>query len=784
MNMRRLKVVSFAAIIATVGFVACKDDFNEEDFLKLQDKLAQEKQQRDSSLAASLTEAAAQDYLNALNEAGDLMGVSILLRENNEPVAGATVTFNGSSQEVPPTNGRVNATFSAQTDASGVAVFERVPIGRHSIRITKTGYLAATALVDFGTPPSANDLKQITTTVNGITKTTFIAPEKRSENISVPLFSNDAAAGKVATVRGKITIETDLTNLAPEIPQNLTIQANLRNALNNVISVDGSASIYSYAIADGGIGTAAVNNTTGEYSITLPALANGLSGVSFIIPELIADQTIAINGADDGSGNIRTLANGPERRTNVPARWFYNVDQFGNVSTHNTSGLVTVSSAKVIFPEPAASGRGFVPTYTAVSRSIETGTYGDDGDNEEAIGGTTLRLTSRGSGFTSAPAVAFSGTGTVATTSLRGFVSGASVSAGGTGYPASTQVVLEFVEIASNGTTINGLGMSFSSSVTTTAGGALPTGAVTIPTSGYGYVGSNPFFTSAGISGFGVRVRDANTLAIITPTTAATFDVTRTTEVNAVHVTTAGKYSAAPTLTISGGGGTGATAVIAEYRTQFDIALPAASAITVPYKVTPSSFAFVFPSTSVSNGFTQATALVDLITSLGSTSVASSSFLGNLTTDGTNLVPRASAAGFTFRTSSSWAVAPTLQITDRTRTKGIATVNINNTTGQVTGVTINTAPSGYDALSLQLEPMFAGAPGTGALIVANTTTDVNSKEVTLGSISVTSGGSGYRSNVNRNNQNPAIGGIPALKPGQTYVVNIELGTGERKLLVN
>jgi glycerate kinase len=125
-----------------------------------------------------------------------------------------------------------------------------------------------------------------------------------------------------------------------------------------------------------------------------------------------------------------------------------------------------------------------------------------------------------------------------------------------------------------------------------------------------------------------------------------------------------------------------------------------------------------------------------------------------------------------------------LQITDRTRTKGIATVNINNTTGQVTGVTINTAPSGYDALSLQLEPMFAGAPGTGALIVANTTTDVNSKEVTLGSISVTSGGSGYRSNVNRNNQNPAIGGIPALKPGQTYVVNIELGTGERKLLVN
>ena len=149
---------------------------------------------------------------------------------------------------------------------------------------------------------------------------------------------------------------------------------------------------------------------------------------------------------------------------------------------------------------------------------------------------TTVKVTTPGSGYTSAPTVAFTGgggTGAAATATITGSVSGIALSDNGTGYTTAPTVTL---------TGGGGTG------ATATAGvNGDTTLTITLVTAGTGYT-SAPTVAITGGDG--------------TPPASATAIVIGS--VSAVTITTQGTgYTSAPTVAFSGGGGTGAAATAA-----------------------------------------------------------------------------------------------------------------------------------------------------------------------------------------------------------------------------
>src|SRR6218665_2039945 len=199
MNKNKLRIAATLSIAAALAFVACKDQFSEEDFLKSQSELAlqrdAEKRKRDS--VANATQA--DSYIKALNAAGDLMSVTLLVRENDQPIEGVKVTITGATGETSGT--ATPAPLTGTTSADGTVVFPKVTIGQSTIAIAKDGYLPATALVNFGTPDDPNPV-----VTNGVT--TYTPPPKRTQNLLLPAFAAVSGYASTATVKGKVTIET------------------------------------------------------------------------------------------------------------------------------------------------------------------------------------------------------------------------------------------------------------------------------------------------------------------------------------------------------------------------------------------------------------------------------------------------------------------------------------------------------------------------------------------------------------------------------------------------
>lgn len=778
------------AFISTMVLVACQDDFTEEDFLKLQNELAIDKEERDSAYLANMTQEQANSYIAALNEAGDLMAVNILVREEDAPVAGVTVSITSGDDENPP-NGRTQAVVTATTDATGTAIFERVVIGQSVISISKSGYFSVSARVNFGTPESPI---AITSSVNGVSRTTYIAPEKRFENFNLPMFSSSATEGSTAVIQGTFRIQNDLTNdpnAIDALPSGLTVSADIAQALmaqtvNPLTSSCGCITDYRFSGAAGSLGVAAIDPATGNYSMVVPAAAGGLT-IGLIYPTIVGTQRIAVrrlNGQDIA----------PEFR-NVPTRW---------VPGAAANAIPAIPGAKAVFTyngaaTPAPNGRGFnVTAFTPVARTLDGATISATGNS--TFGLTTYRINSRGFGYSSSPAVAITGgggTGATATSSLRGFVTSASISAGGTGYAASTFFDIEFTYTDANGTAIP---YATIQDVQSSAGGVLPVGALTLPNAA-GFKGNaTPFTTGQAIQGFGVRVVNDGTSTVATATTQATLVSAQDIELNSVAITNVGTgFTSAPTITLSGGGSPSsqASVTVPAFRTYFDFTLPAGGA-TTPYKVLPSGFAFTYSGNSVDGATLENPAKVDLVNAIGNIASNNVNFIDNVMTDGTNIAALNSA--LSFRTETAWTSAPTLTVIDRTIQAAAANVNISTTTGEITSITDPTGDagtdntllipssantvngSGYDGVSVEIQPTITGAPGTGAVYTLPTSTSVTSKVVTWsGASTKVSGGSGYLSNLNRTNSSVGytVTANVSAQPGKVYQLNVNAGTGDK-----
>jgi hypothetical protein len=792
--MKRLFSLILSAAVIAMVIVSCKDDFNEQDFLKLQSelKLKQDstKRARDKAAAQSASQEVVQSYIDAQNAAGALMAVTIIVREDNTPIQGVAVSISSGASK---TDGRTQATVNGTTDALGTVVFETAVIANSTVTLSRSGYVTASALVDFGSPEAPIPVTVPSET--GGTKILYISPQKRYENISLPLFSESATEGNTAVIKGNFTIENDMTNdplVADVIPTGLTISANIGSAMIGsgiISSACHCVGDYRFSGAAGSLGVAQIQ-PNGDFSMRVPATAAGLQ-VELIYPRIAGTSRMAIrrlNGQDVAPQFM-----------NVPTIWEPgNGTAIGSAS----NAIPQIPGAMAVFTAatPPPPGRGFGATFAPIARSLGQGTISANGNT--TINFNTYNFVLRGRGYTSSPSVSItggSGSGALATASLRGFIASAQVSNGGTGYTANTDYDIVFTYTDGTGTPneINRI------NVTSTPAGVLPVGTLTLPNA-YGFAGGSMFATGQGTQGFGVRVSDNNNFNVATATSNASITFTTETEVDQVVITDGGTgFLSAPTIAFSGGGtSTQASISVPAYRSQYTVTLSPASATTTPYKLLPAQLVFSFPSNAVDGLMVESPAIVDRLSSNLSAVAQNVTLLSQIVTDGTNIT--ALNPQHTFRTDQFWTNQPTLGVIDQTLERAVANVTISDA-GEVTSIvdptddvtsindlypdaSLTVEGNGYDALSVAIMPTITpGAPGSGASFGLDLSQDVSTKEVTWSGASLQiSAGSGYLKNLNRATSNIAYTpeASPRVVTGQTYTININAGHGVRVLDVS
>ncbi len=799
MILKKLKIFGMIAIVASVTILACKDDFTEEDFLKLQDELAKDKEKRDSAYLEALTQEQAESYIAALNEAGDLMSVTVLVREDNTPVAGVSVSMTSGAS--PAEAGRTKDVVTVVTDAQGRAVFERATIGDNLISLSKANYVSASARVDFGEP---SEPQAISTFVNNVQVTRYIAPPKRFENFALPLYSESASEGNTAVIQGTFSIQNDLTNdpnAMDPIPAGLVVSADLSTALITEGDITSSCNCvldYRFSGVAGSLGVAAINPASGAFSMRVPATADGMS-IGMIYPTVAGTQRIAIrrlNGVDLPTPEFRQ----------VPVRWEPGVNA--------TATVPVIPGARAVFSYngsavPAPAGSGFtINNFTPVARPMEIGTISGTGNT--TIGNTTYRINSRGSGYTSTPTVTISnggGQGATATAVIRTQVPALSITAGGSGYTAGILYDIQFFYA-----TVSGVEFLINTiqDVQATPEGTLPIGDLVLP-AGDGF--STAFILPSNFNQLGFRVVNNGGGALAGGITQPTFNIVPPTELANINITNDGYgYTSAPTITLNGGGVTTnqASVTVVAFKTQFDFSLPLDIA-TVPYRVLPANIRFTYPPIIIQNQVVESQVvesqgLVDMINPSGIADESAVNILDRVTTNGTNIIPRNNVRSF--RTDRAWTTPPIVSVENRVIQAAAANLNIDAVTGEISFINpvgdINAGSTaliplasntvtgqGYDGISVEIVPTISGAPGSGAVVSLATTQDVNTRVVTWttpgptpipGATTILSPGSGYLANLNRTTAGQNYSGAVTpitVQTGKVYNLTINAGTGVR-----
>lgn len=739
-------ILSLIAIVAVI-IVACKDNFNEGDFLTLQSKL---KTQQDS---AKLNQ-----QVKQMNAAGALLSFTVQVAEDGAPLTGVDVQV---SNDV--TAGSTKVT----TDANGNAIFSKASVGNNTITLSKSGYISAIAVVDFG---PLSDYYQIVQGSSGVN----IIPLKQSRAVLLPLFSTGGTSSS-ATIEGKVTIETDLTNRTPEVPQNLTIRANYASGIAGTVSGNTGVTVVSYAFNQAGIGVANVDNATGLYSMKVPATAAGLQ-MSLLLPTIDANQKVAVINLDG-----KPIATGPQYR-NVPT-------SFGPTIAYDNA-IPQVPGAMVNFtPGPVAPGAGVKFNFTVVPRTLVasiglwtmdfnshfTGQLGDGPEYAFQAGATQWQLTNRGAGYTSAPTMTVSGGG--ATTdakmqaSLGGVLKAITLGVGGTGYVGpNVTVTMRYKDISGANVTIN----SFNAPITV-SGGVIQT--ISLPADITGIVGvdpAHPFHTAAyGIQSFDIVLTGGNNDATATATFANFVD--------GVRVTSAGAgYTSAPTITFTGGGAsTQAVLSILEWRSKWAISIDN-SGSNGSYKILPSDIYMV--ATETNSTLTTETDVLDQLNNVNT-------LLSQLTVSSGNIVWINPQNSYITR---NYMLQPTVSIKDIVPVPAIATATVQSD-GTISGVNVIQNPTGYASpVSLSIVPTISGAPGSGATIdLTFGYIDTHTKEFIFDPslYTVKQVGSNYVTDLNQQNNAPVNTGVYdfagntsnfTIKTNDVQVFNFSYGTGKRK----
>ena len=763
--MKTLKNLLVAVItVVSIGFLAtsCNDKFSEKDLLELQLQLGT----KEDSLNAAR-------QLAALNAAGEMVSYQVkVVDTDGTPVPDLEVSLGAAA-----TDGTLDKQ-TLTTDAEGQVYFSRVAVGGNNLTITGSGILDANLTVNFG------DLQQGVhyEIING-----NVVPKPVVENSVITVIGTGAAT---ATVQGVATIETDLTNSTPEVPQNVTIVADFDDNLVKSSSVSLS---YFFATNSSALslGSAVVDNTTGAYSMTVPA------GVRFdiTIPNIQANQRIAVNGYD-GQDLPR-----PEYRDILT--------NFG--PSYGADNIPTVPGARVVFDAPSAAGEGFTfGSFAREGRAIQTFTLNANSTTitqpYEPSSDIITQVTNRGAGYFNSPTVtitdAGSGTGAYAEAWIELAISGLTLNDAGSGYAANTTYSFNLVydEIDQNGTNPNQVWDTNVIDIDTDGSGVFQTSAITTALTN-AMDNADQYFDVANLEQISDNISNLR-LVNSSATTDAIIDVSAATgRVYYIRVFDGGNDYTMPSFAFSGGGATTQAAMdILEFGTQWTFDVDN-TGVTSPYTFPPTNVYFEYNNittgsagvSSSSNGQNvedgQNSTLVNLLKADGS---------GNLQF----IDPTAS-----YRTSFYASSTPIVRVEE---TEAIPAARFIrpyeiNTEGQVTGMSTggwatdftSSNGSGYSSqFNVTVEPSATGAPGSGAIIaLTGGTNQANGEYQWGGSYLVQNGGSGYLIDLNVHNGNVVSGDNRIyynaggdvtnveLKAGTTHVVDIRYGTGDKSVSV-
>jgi hypothetical protein len=769
--MKRILIFGLMAAIVSLAIVSCKDDFNEEDFLRLQAdlKLKQDSlmRSRDQTTLDEYSEQAVNEYIAAVNEAGDLLAVTMMVRENGVPVPGVTVSLTTSTPNAI-TAGRAQAIQTGVTDASGNVLFDLVTIGSGTITFRKTGYVGSTATIDFGAPSAPTQVSVPNGTGGTIIK--YLVPTKRFEEAIIPMYSATPGAGSTATISGRVIIENNTTNTTQEVPAGVVVRANLVGLVNLIAN----PFISNFVFEDNsalGVATVAAN---GNYTMTVPATVAGLN-VSLIIPNIEGTTQMAVNGYDNGTGTAVALVNGPEYR-DVPTSWGPQAPLgFGNI-------VPPVAGAKLVFPAAPAAGSGLTFDYARVARGITAGTVSSAAVQQ--IGGTFYRINSRGNyAAGSIPVVTITGgggAGATASVNLRTYVSALTVVAAGSGYAVPSNVNINIIRVRQDDSEVS----EASISIPVTGSGTLP---ATIDLTQF-----------SGISGFapdnqnslGTDLKSLKITVTGGAGTGATVTGTFETEVQSVSILTPGTgYTTAPSFVFSGGGlndgsSDHADVQVVEFPVNWTVSPNNTTA--TDYSIMP-SFSITYPNSPL--GAIAPETNIDSWSPSGDFE-ATTSLVARLTIASGDVVKR--EPGRTLRTVSQSGSQPTIIVTPLVPINARRTftpANISTLDGSITAFPGGGSNGdGYATpLTVSVVPTITGAPGAGAVFALTTTFDAPSLEYQwTGAAPIMNPGSGYLSNLNQKAPEAAV--FPSspilVQPGKTYTADINYGTGNRKVNIN
>jgi len=613
----------------------------------------------------------------------------------------------------------------------------------------------------------------------------------------LPLYSL-GATGSTATITGKVTIENDFTNTKTEVPQNITLKANFASNLTGSVtgSTDAAVNITSYTFNVAGIGSAAVDNTTGNYTMKVPSTAAGVT-YTLIIPEIEGSVTMA------GSTVNGLPANGQPAPQIFPAAMLSATDgaaQWGPlVGTYDA--IPSVTGVKAVFSTPPSPGAGLTFNMTALSRPLST-TDGINGTTWDTfagfgsgpvnaadqtkfeVGETVYQLTSRGSGYTASPAITVNGVNTNALfkASIRGFLTSIGAS-GGTGYTTGAATVS--IQITDNATVPNTITVATAPCQITATSGAIT--AVTLPSGPVAWASTG---NSSGSSAF--NVVSINATVTQGGGSGASFTPSWNTEIDHIMLEKAGTgYSSVPTIAFAAGSVSTATLVVKEFRTQWSVAL-SNSANTTPYSILPKDITFQY--NQLNAGVVTSKNVMDQFNNsvdINANIVASA---GTVIQKDLNEI---------YRTAKFSASKPQALITASESVTTQATVTVA-TDGTITSIALPASSAatygkGYSTPpTVTIQPMVTGAPGSGAVVDLSsvTTFDPVTGEYKLSSSATVTPlvkGSGYVGEVNQilttlgSNTSAAFAPVPpsagiqaTVKTGETAVINIDYGSGRRK----
>lgn len=341
-------------------------------------------------------------------------------------------------------------TISVTTGESGIAAFKDLRIGTVNVNIKKTGYTEVDFVALLPALPDSTTVKAYDV--------------MRSVATMVPVFST---TDNLSTISGIATVETDLTNNAPEAAANIKIMATvdigdydfydryLYNPYNGDISYSNYTESYIYdsgtnSYSDGGLSwkfdyygvikhiayhstvSTATTAADGSFTLSVPSSPDGLP-IRVFASEFAANQSLL----------QATLGNAPVWGTQS-IRTLFNIDNsYYNYSSIPSIGLSAgeVQSAFVQFSVPTGTAAA-QPTIVASATAVMA-----------SSGIVSVNITNPGEGYTQPPRVVIpKGTGfnsvqAEGTAVVNGGkVTGVTIANAGSGYRPDDNPSVQFVE--------------------------------------------------------------------------------------------------------------------------------------------------------------------------------------------------------------------------------------------------------------------------------------------------------------------------------------------------